>query len=480
MANPEWAINLLERSETVLDFFKRNSLSSSASLSNLGDLLRKSFPAPGIPLPPGEMYHSLEHCIVSNFVEGCCIGGGLSVLVSVLPALLKGNIRRAAETVATTGNVRVALFFGSIMSIGNTGIYLQNRDAPAEDENHDEFTARKRSARLLIGFLSGLSVAVLPKAIRRFIIYFLLTRSLEVGARMLKSAAMHKRPDFQTEKGDVFTSHEVVGLASVSMSVIITAWFRYTHLVPKGYLQFLHGINNLTHKQVEDVQLVLQDSCAKRPDLMPIINRQVQVCSVLHPIEEPCPKFFARFLASALITRTGPFYLKLYSLPLLFSIFKRRGRISKDLILNHFAKRVWWSALFLSSLNAIVAGAVCTLQHYPSIPLYAHASIAGAASGASLYLEQDSRRLELALYLFSQAIQILVNAYEERGYWSPAGADTIFCAASIGLISYAFWEQQAQDADTSRENPLVIIRPGYVSMMSKIVDTKDCRHSFKL
>jgi hypothetical protein len=123
MANPDWAINLLERSETVVDFFRRGALKSSSSISNLGDVLRLS--VSGTPVPQGQMYHSMKHCVVSNFVEGFAIGGGMSVIVSVIPSLLKGNVRRAAGAVATFGNVRVALFFGSLMSICNTGMYFE-------------------------------------------------------------------------------------------------------------------------------------------------------------------------------------------------------------------------------------------------------------------------------------------------------------------------------------------------------------------
>lgn len=489
MASPDWAINLLERSETVADFLRRNALSSSTSISNLGDIIRKGYSESGIPLPPGKMYHSTEHCVVSNFVEGCFIGGGMSVMVSVLPALLKGNVRRAVENVVTSGNARVAVFFGSLMSACNTGTYFASAADTEESHKALRGRARSRTIRLIVGFLSGLSVAVLPKGVRRFIVFFLLTRSLEVGARLLKTKALRRgrTESLLIERSDVFSAHEVVGLASASMTVIITAWFRYTHHVPKGYLQFLHGINNLTPVQVDNVQRVLRKDVTNRPELQQAVSREVRLCSVIHSEDEPCLRFYLGFLAKGIVTRSGPFYLKLYSLPLLFSIFKRRGAVSKELILNHFLKRVLWSSLFLATMNATAAGTVCALDKVTvaaaflrHVPLSVHVGLGGSACALSLYLEQESRRLELALYLFGQAIQILVNAYTHNGFCSPRGSDVVFCAASISMLMYAFWEQEALEPLDGTGEPPVIIRPGYVSLISKIIDTPQARHNFKI
>jgi hypothetical protein len=481
MANPDWAINILERSETVVDFFRKNGFPSSTSISNLGDILRKGYTESGIPLPPGRMYHSLEHCAVSNFVEGCYIGGGISILVSVAPALLKGNIRRATASVATIGNLRTALFFGSLMSACNTGVFIQIPGDGTNKLQKMRLLRNRTLLRILIGFISGLSVSVLPRSTRRFIVYFLLTRSIEIGARILKARYRSRKPMLSPiQEADMFSSHEVVGVASVSMAVIITAWFRYTSLVPKGYLQFLQGINNLTATQVQDVQAVLKHDCERR-DLRNVISGDVRFCSVIHPVDQACLDFYARFLIKGILTRSGPFYLKLYSVPLLFSIIRRKGKMSKDMITTHFLKRVWWSSLFLATMNATAAGTVCALHHITSstgthniVPLTARATMGGAVSGLSLYLEQDTRRLELSLYLFGQAIQILVNAYVHAGLWSPRGLDVFFCASSISMLMYAFWEQQ------ERSNEPVIMRPGYATLISRIIDTTESRHSFKM
>ncbi len=499
MANPDWAVNLLERTETLGDFLRRNAHSTSSGLSSFTSYFTTNLSTEG-PLPPGRIYRSLGRCAGTNFVEGCSIGGGISVLVSTLPALLKGNVRRAVKDIPTLGNLRVALFFGILMSTCNSALYLQRKAQLERPLTASELNR----VRLLIGLVSGMSVAVLPKGVRRFIVYLLLTRAFEIAVRLLKGHIRERRARTTSKPGvvngesvteaptpslvtikeahEAFSSHEVVGLASVSMTVIVTAWFRYTELVPGGYLRFLEGINNLTATQVSDIQHILKGDTEFNPQVTKVVHREDRVCSVYHPEDQACLSFYLRFLLKGILTRSGPFYLKLYLLPLLFSIVRRKGKnVSLPLAIS-FLKRVWWSSLFLGTMNATAAGTVCALSHlrplsyHRAIPLTVHASLGGYMSGLSLYLEQHSRRLELALYLFGQAIQILVNVYKRTGIWYPSHMDSLVTAGSISLILYAFWEE-ADRTDVPADH-IPIIRPGYASLISKIIDTSNRRHSF--
>ena len=388
------------------------------------------------------------------------------------------------------------------MSACNSGLYVHRLSASRKQQS----VAELKRIRFLIGLMAGMSVAVLPKGVRRFILYLLLTRAIEIAARLAKAELKERKlraaqkenltegsteastpcPSMK-ETGDVFSSHEIVGLASVSMTVIITAWFRFTELVPSGYVHFLAGINNLTPKQVSDIQSILKGDLNVSPEISKVIRREEKICSVYHPHDQGCLRFYIGFLLKGIVTRSGPFYLKLYLLPLLFSIVKRKGKnISPELAFNFF-KRVWWSSLFLATMNATAAGAVCAvsklrpLSYHPSVPLVTHASLGGYMCGLSLYLEQDSRRLELALYLFGQAIQILVNAYKHTGLWYPGHMDSLVTAGSISLMLFAFWEEAdritSADAETCH---IPIIRPGYASLISRIIDTPNSRHSFVL
>ena len=336
-----------------------------------------------------------------------------------------------------------------------------------------------KKIRLLIGFLSGLSVGVLPKSIRRFIVYLLLSRSFEVGARILKSYYLRRKAQPQIDELDypvneeLFSSHEIVGFTCISMTAIITAWFQYPHLVPKGYLTFLQSINNLTAKQVHAVTCVSTGQSDGHPDLLELTNGG-RMCRTVHDASQPCLDFYTNFIFKGVVTRTGPFYLKLYFLPLIVTIVKRRGRVSVN-VLKHFMIRVWWSSLFLATMNATVAGTVCFLSKYFNsvVSQRYQLVLGGTMCGVPLYLEQEARRLELALYLFGQAIQISVNAYTHMGWWAPIGMDIITSAASLSLISYAYWERE-------EDGQLALIRPGYTNLLSKIIDTKNTRHGFQL
>ena len=479
MSNPEWAINLLDRSESILGYFRRSALSSSSSLSSISERLRRGLVLSDLPVPFGQMYHSLEHCIIANFVEGCAIGGTIGVIVSVLPALLKGKVRTAGKSVVTLGNARVGLFFGALMTVCNTGVYLQSRRPDA--------TEYKR-IRILIGLLSGCSVAILPKATRRFIVFFLLTRSFEVLIRIWK---VRKLADIEDEdsllnistREDLFSVHEIAFLTCSSMTVIITGWFRYPELVPQAYLHFLRSINNLAPCEVDNITTVLRHECVEqnRLDLVPVYTGPL--CQLIHSPSQYCLDFYIRFLLKGIVTRSGPFYLKLYSLPLIVSLVRRRGAVSSEFILA-FVNRVWRSALFLATMNATVAGTCCVMGHGATrlgplvgvpqlISQTAQMSVAGAACGLSIYIEQEPRRLELALYLFSQAVQVLAAAWTAKVAAAPRGMDILVSATSIGIVTYAFWELKETPGAPQ------LLRPGYANLMSKIIDTRYVKHNTK-
>jgi hypothetical protein len=504
MANPAWAINLLDRSETVIDFLKRSGV-SSASISNLSGRIRKGLISPSEELPAGEMYHSMHHCLISNFVDGCAIGGGMSVLVSVLPQLLKGHVRQAIINIPTLGNLRVAVFFGALLSVCNTGQYVHAGYIKRSGSVGEEAIRSRKRIRLFIGLLSGLSIGVLPTSIRRFIVYLLITRSFEVLARIIKMRILYRRwqqrrsggfasfsttcsasidedstlqenSEFIPPDVEMFSSHEVVGLGCCAMTVIITGWFQYPHLVPKAYLQFLQGINNLTPENVTSIKRVLSltDNCSDSPFLCRIKAGEDPFCRCIHDGSSTCPDFFIKFLIKGFFTRTAPFYLKLYMLPLTISVIKRRGKASEFLV-THFMQKVVRSAVFLTTMNAAVAGSACFLgKHFYSVSSQrAQLTLAGTICGLSLYIEEQSRRLELSLYLFGQAIQILVNGYVNAGLWAPRGVDIIASAASISLLLYAYWE-------SAEDERFRLIRPGYANLLKRIIDTKDYRHGFHI
>ena len=125
-------------------------------------------------------------------------------------------MEKLRKSVVTPYNTRVAVFMGTLMAMYNTGgQFLQKRRSGRR---------LSKALRVLVGLLSGASVAILPPGMRRFLVYLLFTRSAEVDARTRRA---------HSGKTDIFSSHESVGLTMASMAVITTAWFGWPELATK-------------------------------------------------------------------------------------------------------------------------------------------------------------------------------------------------------------------------------------------------------
>ena len=471
--NPEWTYNLLQRSDTVLDFLRRQATEAHNKLPRvLSKRLFRSGSFESLDTAAGDsvidcgnsyqLYDSTSECIVVNFCEGLCIGGGISLAVSCLPPLLKGRLKVALRNIPTLYNLRVALFFGSLMAVCNTFLHIRrNRRGGAAATVSEE-----KSFRIIVALLSGLTISALPRGVRRFVVYMLLTRALEVVVRRQRSSQLSE------SEVEVFSPHETVGLTMASMSVITTTWFGWPHLINPGYLHFLDNISNITRAQFRDVGKVLLNACGdERPDLQ-LIHDTKQTCRVFHSESEPCHRFVSRVCVTSLIKHTIPFYIKIYQIPLLFTLIKRRGKVDSR-VLIHFVKRVARSGVFLATLNTLVGGTICAVSNQRLIPQQACMPLSGAISGLSLYIEEPSRRLELALYIFGQALQMITNAYVEKGFWAPYRSDTFVTTLSAAILMVAFWERE-------EESKLNVIRGGYAHLLGKILDTNDKRHGFAI
>ena len=462
MTNPDWTYNLL-RSESVLENLR------TSSLRRFADLGRKYFEATSFgslatmvsdedqdiqPLDAPKLYPNMVACFVANFTEGAVIGGSLAVLVSVLPSIVKGNLKKAGRNALTRNNAKIALFLGIFMTIHNSGVHLQRGRGKKQ----------RRLLRLLAMLLGGSAITILPAKLRSFMVYLLFTRALEVAARKhrLKSAVPGK---------ELISSHESVALTMASMSVITTTWFGWPQLVSKSYLHFLDNISIIRGEYFRKLgKVLLVRNVNEDAHLRYVVNHN-KPCLAFH--EGPCVPFIWRVFSESLITRTIPFYAKLYVIP--FALSLARGKLSSKLLVST-ATRLWWSGLFLGVLDALVGGTICSVSNQKIIPHIAIMPLSGAVSGLSLYFEQPSRRLELALYMFGQAIQMLVSAYQFNGLWSPKNFDIFVCACSAAVLTDAFSLQQELDEN---EGP-VVLRPTYSTLLGKILDTGARRHAFRL
>jgi hypothetical protein len=464
MTNPDWTYNLL-RSESVLESLR------TTSLRRFADLGRKYFESTSFgslatmvsdedldsTQTTPKLYNNVATCVLVNFCEGAVIGGSLAVVVSVLPPLVKGRIQKLASNAMTRNNAKIALFLGLFMAIHNAGIHLERGKGKKQ----------RRILRLLSMLFSGSAITILPARLRSFMVYLLFTRALEVAARKYRLGKADKPGQ------ELISSHESVALTMASMSVITTTWFGWPHLVSKSYLHFLDNISNIRGEYFRKLgKVLLLRDVNEDAHLRFVVNKK-KPCLAFHDETQPCAPFIGRVFVESLITKTIPFYGKLYVIPFALSLL--RGRLSSKLVAST-ANRLWWSGLFLGVLDTLVGATICSISNQNIVPHILIMPLSGAVSGLSLYIEQPSRRLELALYMFGQAIQMLVSAYKYNGLWVPRNVDIVVCACSAALLTDAFSLQQELD---EVEGPIVL-RPTYNTLLGKILDTGSRRHAFTL
>lgn len=465
MTDPNWAYNLL-RSDSVVDLLKKTT-----DLRLLRDLGKKYFGSTsvgsletGIDDEADPMvvlhYNSLRECVGVNFLEGCLLGGSLAAGVACLPHLVKGRLRKALGSSLTKNNGKVAIYLGLFMVIFNSGVYLE-RTLPH----------RRRLIKILATLMSGSAMTLLPPKLRQFIVYLLFTRALEVAIRRYKV----NRLDFSKPvPAELISGHESVALTVASMSVITTTWFGWPELVSKSYLHFLDNISNIDKSNFRDAGRVLRHvGINDRAELRNAVIRK-KPCLAFHSDDVHCAPFIGRVFVESLITKTIPFYAKLYAIPFLFHVAS--GKLSLRLV-KSTGVRLWWSGLFLGVLDTLVGGTVCALSNQHVVPHVLIMPLCGGVSGLSLYIEQPARRLELALYMFGQAVQMLVSTYRYNGLKYPSNVDVIVCAACMCVLADAFTQQQELD---EAEDAPTVLRPTYANLLGKILDTGGKRHTFVL
>lgn len=449
MTNPEWTYNLLSISpEALVDFLKRSRLNIQTSLSSLSTIDSGDCNSEILSL-----YKSVSECCIVNFAEGCLIGGGLAAAVSILPSLVKGKFRRAAHSLFTLNNIRVSIFFGSLMAVHNTGFHIRtklNRIISA------------KNLRSITQILAGLSVAILPHRVRKFLVYLLVIRALEVLLRRLRASR---------QCDPLITSHEAVGVTALSLAVITSTWFGWPQYVPKAYLHFLDNISDIEARQFRNVGNVLRmNNVNDHHELRYIVNMN-KPCLSFHCESETCTRFCARVWILSLLKKTLPFYAKIYQIPILIQIIKNPKSVSKYYI-TKVLQRLVQSALFLSLLNGLVGAVCCSISNQTYIPHALMMPLAGAFSSLSLYVEQPARRIELALYMGGQALQMLVNAWTQNGLPSIKYLDVLVSAQSVAILAEAFHNQV--------DEPALVLRQTYFDLLGRILDSHDRRHSFSL
>jgi hypothetical protein len=226
-------------------------------------------------------------------------------------------------------------------------------------------------------------------------------------------------------------------------------------LLDKSYLRFLDANCGYTKEQLRNTPKLFGNP--------PELENVTRHCQVLHPhAPHGCTVAISKFALRQYFTGSIRFYYKLYAIPLLITTLKSR-KLSLT-ALKYFLQRTARSSLYFTSGGVALTSIFClfsklNLKANPLLPI-----IGGIASGGLVVIEPKSRRIELGLYLLTQAMHVVGKFYSTRlGWWYPPGIDLI-------AISIGFYQIAAAFELSSKDPELGLLRPFYVVILKKIFD----------
>jgi hypothetical protein len=352
-------------------------------------------------------------------LKGAGVGYGGPVVLGLVKLLVK-FIKKGGKGIGLSdfwavltdvNNIQMGAFVGTMVSL-----YLGARVKLQDTQS--------RFKPALAGLLGGLALAIAPASSRANIGIFAGVRASEV---VVKYAA---------QEGYVPTIPHADTLLSMLVSAeMIWAWvFRPASLDPM-YLGFLdhqgakslaarHQICAITGDLKGYPGLDLAKSMAtlmEERKAVGIFHPVKDIDDILHPHTRSKMLHYVQFLGAGLV-RAAKMYGPLFGLQTI--LFRSASLMSNpgDTTLG-FAKNVARSSLFLSMYcgNCWLAASIC--RDYLKMGTHHIGFIAGAAGGAATIVEGKGRRIELALYISTFALESTWNLNVGRGislpFWEP-------------------------------------------------------------
>lgn len=448
MLNPDWTYNYLTGAQSAVDLQAKipdDDKDAIISVASVGS----SDEAEEVHIETSSVYTSLFRCVASNAIDGFLIGAATAGVFSVFPMLIRGKLVKAAKAPFNRGNLKLAVFFSILLSVYNTGRFRVR--------THRGGNKRQLTSRLLragVAMCVGCSSSLLSNRVRRFVALFLLSRSLETkGKEIYRNLSVEDQ-----EKLEPFVDKADVALATLSMSINGASWIMAPELLDPSYRRFLNSTSGYSQDVIESTPLLFHKKI-----------KVSRLCEVMHPhANSGCVIAVSKFAINQYFKDSLRFYYKLYLIPLLITTIRKK-KLSIT-ALKYFIERTGRSALFLTSGGVAMTSTFCIfdklgLQANPLL-----AMVSGASSGALVFIEQKTRRLELGLYLFTQAMHVTAAFYARRGWWYPPGSDLI--AVAIGFYNViSAYEDSVTDSDPDSGGTL--LRPFYISTLKKIFDYEE-------
>jgi len=277
-----------------------------------------------------------------------------------------------------------------------------------------EYSKKGISRRILVlisSFFASFAFFALPQASRLTISMFFFVRAIEIGAKHLREKGL--LPDFQ---------YADTLLMAVASSQVLWAWIFNRDSLESSYAHFLDyqggrdhsvyksfvvvgqsGVEFLSQqtKLMQDVNLWRAKHNISPLILAPGATASELIHDILHPHTSSCTTHFFQYFQAAYF-RAIPVYIPIYVLPLVCFRFKSLFKHPLANIVST-ATGIGRSSLFLSTYCSVAWYVACIISK-----IYKHSTltgfIGGFCAGLSVAIEKKGRRIELALYVLTQAI----------------------------------------------------------------------------
>ncbi|KAJ4966191.1 hypothetical protein NE237_018040 [Protea cynaroides] len=405
-------------------------------------------------------WEKLGRCVAAA-TKGFTIGAGLKGGLSAFSILARSRRGRKAGVIpnsevivlAVKDTLRYGLFLGAF-----AGTFVSVDECIATLGGHRR-TARWRA--LLAGLIAGPSMLLTgPKTQHTSLAIYILMR-----AAVLASRCGIKSKRFGGICKPLTWAHGDIFLMCLSSSQILSAYILKQDSLPPSYKSFLnkHGgkdsvilqgikelANSMPFTNLDGIEKYYK---SQGVDIK--LDPQMKVpCSIVHG-HQSCAEHVISFFVQA-YRRALPVYFPVYFIPALIvhrlDLLKRRytilgkgllGTARSSLFLSAYCSSAWmWTCLLFRIFNRCDIPTVA-LGTFPT--------------GLALAIEKKSRRIEIALYCFSRAIESFFTCMVEAGLLPRTKklkrADVVIFSLSTAIIMHCY----AQEREVFRSKYLNVL-----------------------
>ncbi|KAL2642605.1 hypothetical protein R1flu_010192 [Riccia fluitans] len=258
-------------------------------------------------------------------------------------------------------------------------------------------------------------------------------------------------------------------LMCLTASQILSAWILKPNSLPSTYVSFLDKHGGKDKRILDVIRIFCQGKGFA--DHVKVVNQfhedsgsnfqlspHVKIpCSIIHG-DQGCVPHFISFLRSAYL-RSLPVYLPVYFVPAILvhrqGLFARPltilqktlfGAVRSSLFLSTYTGSAWlWTCFVFRLAQACNPGLVAAWGNLSTNLLFAAGTF---PAGLSVLIEKKSRRMELALYCLSRAIESFAICVADSGLFKrcnlrpPKRTDVVLFSLATSIIMHCHAEER--------------------------------------